>query len=136
MNRTRLFATCDSLFIQSICTADYSIGVFLRLIQPWIKEKATYVNRPTIMPSVILPLTGMRRMVRKAGSVSTGFVRLMWRTELNRKKPAMTMTGAVAADGMARNRGDRNRLHRKQNPMTKAVKPVRPPSATPVALST
>ncbi len=94
------------------------------------------MNKPTMIPSVILPLTGMRRIVRKAGNVSIGFVRLIWRTEPNRKKPAMTMTGAVAAEGMARNKGDRNRLHKKQNPITKAVNPVRPPSATPVALST
>ena len=48
----------------------------------------------------------------------------------------MTIIGAVAAVGIAKNRGERNRLSVKQLAITNAVNPVRPPSATPVALST
>ena len=48
----------------------------------------------------------------------------------------MTMMGAVAAFGMDRNSGAWKRLITKHMATTKAERPVRPPSAKPVALST
>ena len=51
-------------------------------------------------------------------------------------KPTMTSTGVVAAAGTDRNRGAKNNAIRKQTAVTKAVRPVLPPWATPDALST
>ena len=45
-------------------------------------------------------------------------------------------TGAVAAPGTARKNGARNSAIRKQMAVTNDVRPVRPPSPTPEALST
>ena len=50
--------------------------------------------------------------------------------------PTMMSTGAVAAPGMDKNSGAKNREDRKQMAVVKDVSPVRPPSATPEALST
>lgn len=50
--------------------------------------------------------------------------------------PTMMSTGAVAAPGMDKNSGAKNREKRKQMAVVKEVSPVRPPSATPEALST
>ena len=50
--------------------------------------------------------------------------------------PTMIKAGAVAADGIERNSGEKNIAITKQPPTTRAVKPERPPWATPAALST
>ena len=88
------------------------------------------------MPSVMLPVMGISRMVMNAGSVSFGSVRLIWRMIPNRYRPATTMIGAVATAGMARNNGAMNRLMTKHMATVRAERPVLPPSAKPVALST
>lgn len=41
-----------------------------RFIHPSIKEKITKENSPAMIPSVILPVAGINRIVRKAGMVS------------------------------------------------------------------
>ena len=51
-------------------------------------------------------------------------------------KPTNTNTGAVAAAGIAKKKGAKNSEMRKQTPVIKEVKPLRPPSFTPAALST
>ena len=51
-------------------------------------------------------------------------------------KPTITSTGAVAAAGIERNNGENNNATAKQHATTNAVKPERPPCATPDALST
>ncbi len=43
--------------------------------------------------------------------------------------------GAVAADGMERKSGEKKRATAKHIPITGAVRPERPPCATPAALS-
>ena len=48
----------------------------------------------------------------------------------------MTRAGAVAKDGIVRNRGEKNRASRNRKPEEIAVRPVRPPSAIPEADST
>ena len=48
----------------------------------------------------------------------------------------MISAGAVAKDGMARKIGDRKRDRPKRIAVVRAVRPVRPPSETPEALST
>ena len=50
--------------------------------------------------------------------------------------PTMISTGAVAAAGIERKSGEKKSATTKQQPTTKAVRPVRPPCATPAALST
>ena len=56
-------------------------------------------------------------------------------TELNIMSPTIMRTGVVAADGMARKRGEKNNATAKQTAITKAVRPERPPCATPDELS-
>ena len=51
-------------------------------------------------------------------------------------QPTRIRAGAVAADGIARNIGAKNRDIAKQIATVNDVRPVRPPSATPDALST
>ena len=48
----------------------------------------------------------------------------------------MSNTGVVAAAGMERKIGAKNNAMMKQTAVEKAVRPVRPPNATPDALST
>jgi hypothetical protein len=50
--------------------------------------------------------------------------------------PTMIRAGAVAAPGIARKIGLRKRARAKQTAVEKAVRPVRPPSPIPEALST
>ena len=49
----------------------------------------------------------------------------------NIKNPTMISAGAVANDGIAVKSGANNVEIRNKNPETTAVKPVRPPAATP-----
>ena len=51
-------------------------------------------------------------------------------------KPTIISTGAVAAAGIDKNSGEKNNATTKQHATTKAVRPERPPCATPDALST
>ena len=51
-------------------------------------------------------------------------------------KPTIMSTGAVAAAGIDKNNGEKNNAIAKQHATTKAVRPERPPCATPDALST
>ena len=51
-------------------------------------------------------------------------------------RPTMISAGAVAAEGIERKSGEKKRATAKQMAMTKAVRPERPPCATPAALST
>ena len=49
--------------------------------------------------------------------------------------PTMMSTGAVAADGMARKSGEKNKAAAKHMAVVNADSPLRPPCATPAALS-
>ena len=51
-------------------------------------------------------------------------------------RPTKTRTGAVAAAGIAKKNGAKNKAIKKQIPVVNAVKPLRPPSFTPAALYT
>ena len=50
--------------------------------------------------------------------------------------PTITRAGAVAKDGIAKKIGDKNRDNPKRIAVVTEVRPVRPPSDTPEALST
>ena len=47
----------------------------------------------------------------------------------------MMRAGAVAATGIKRKMGEKNRATRKRSPVVREVSPVRPPAATPAELS-
>ena len=51
-------------------------------------------------------------------------------------RPTSTSTGAIAAAGIERKSGEKKRAIPKQHAIVNAVSPVRPPCATPDALST
>jgi hypothetical protein len=95
-----------------------------------------YDISPVKIPSQMLPVIVISRMLRKAGIASRLYVSLICRTTANIKNPATTMAGAVADGGMARKMGAINRLSAKHSDVTKADTLVRPPSAKPVELST
>ena len=75
-------------------------------------------------------------MVRKAGMASRKSPKSMRVTGSIMKTPTMTSTGAVATAGTQATNGVKNRASRNRLPTVTAVSPVRPPSATPAALST
>ena len=54
----------------------------------------------------------------------------------NIRKPTKIRAGAVAKEGMEVNRGENRVAHRKRTPVVMAVRPVRPPTATPAEDST
>ena len=78
----------------------------------------------------------MAMMVMYAGMDSLKSLKSMPATEVSMRKPTMTRAGAVAKAGMAMKNGDRKRDKAKRTATQTAVRPVRPPSLTPVALST
>ncbi len=75
-------------------------------------------------------------MVRKAGNASVILSKLIFTTDEIMNKPTRTNAGAVAETGTIRKRGARNRERTNMVAVERAVKPVRPPTATPEALST
>ena len=69
----RLFTSAKWLIMEY--DIDYSTSLLFffclrRFIHPSMNEKTTKVKSPAMMPSVILPVTGINRIVRKAGMVS------------------------------------------------------------------
>ena len=78
----------------------------------------------------------MLMMVMYAGIDSLKSLKSMPVTEVNMRNPTMTNAGAVAKAGIAIKIGARNSESAKNMATNTAVKPVRPPSLTPVALST
>ena len=63
-------------------------------------------------------------------------VKSMPATAVNIRKPTVMSAGAVAKAGMAMKKGERKRERIKRTATVIAVRPVRPPSETPAALST
>ena len=63
-------------------------------------------------------------------------LKLIFVMDVSIRKPTMISAGAVAKDGIARKIGDRNRERPNKRAAVRLVSPVRPPSATPEALST
>src|SRR5574344_2083519 len=75
-------------------------------------------------------------MVIKTGSASVKSCRSTLVIESNINEPTKTNAPVVATLGMRRNKGDSNKEMMNSAPVTKDVKPERPPSAMPEALST
>ena len=74
--------------------------------------------------------------VTKAGRASEMSSKSTSLIELSMSTPTKTRAPVVAADGMSRKRGAKNRAMAKSSPVEKEVIPVRPPSAMPALLST
>ena len=74
-------------------------------------------------------------MVRKAGIAISGSDHSISATTDTIRLPTMIRAGAVAAAGIAPTTGATNSAATNSRPVTMAVTPVRPPAATPAALS-
>ena len=83
----------------------------------------------------MLKVSGMVIMVRKAGMATSGSSQAISPTTDSIMLPTIISAGAVAAAGMAPTTGAIKSASTKSNPVTMAVTPVRPPAATPAALS-
>ena len=81
-------------------------------------------------------MNAIAKMQMKAGIASRMLSHSILLTCCIMRKPTITSAGAVAKEGIVKNRGEKNRASRKSAPDAIAVRPVRPPSAIPDADST
>lgn len=87
------------------------------------------------MPLAIEYVSGIIIIVIKQGMASERSFRGRSLTPMNIIMPTIIRTGAVAAAGIARNIGEKNKAAVKHKAMLRAVRPERPPCATPEELS-
>ena len=83
----------------------------------------------------MLNVSGIVIMVRNAGMAISGSCHSISLTTAIIRLPTMISAGAVAAAGIAPTSGATNSAARNSTPVTIAVTPLRPPAATPAALS-
>ena len=95
----------------------------------------TWATKAAPIPTVMLKVSGIRMIPSSAGKPSSMSLKSMSLTRLTIRKPTKTSTGPVATYGTRIASGVRRIATRKSTPVTTEVKPVRPPSATPAALS-
>ena len=95
----------------------------------------TYEIIPIAIPSEILYIKGIAIIAIKQGIVSVISSKSSLVIDVIIRKPTTTSAGAVANDGIARKTGDKKSAAKKSRPVMIAVRPVRPPSSTPEALS-
>ena len=88
------------------------------------------------IPSEIEYMKGIATAAIKAGIASVISSKSTFNRLLTIKKPTITSAGAVAKAGIARKIGAKNKLRKKRTAAVTAVRPVRPPTATPALLST
>lgn len=91
---------------------------------------------PKITPCAILYVKGMKIMVMKAGNPLLTSLKSIFPTELIINKPIIINAGAVAAAGTIKKIGAKKRASKNMMEVLTLVSPVRPPAATPEALST
>ena len=84
----------------------------------------------------ILYVNGIKTNVMNAGKPSVKSLKSISSTEEAINTPTIIRAGAVAALGIIRARGAIKRASKNRTPVVTAVKPVRPPSPIPAALST
>ena len=98
---------------------------------PLANFKIGYVIKPNAMPVEILDVNGMARILTNADQLIFDKPSIM-------KQPTMIRMGAVIAgrDEIADTIGEKNIVIKNNPATTTAVKPVRPPAATPVLDST
>ena len=93
------------------------------------------LTMPKARPLAMEKVRGMVTTVRKAGMATAGlFQSILPRPDII-IAPTRIRAGVAAAVGMAWTKGARKRVSRKRTPTVTAVRPVRPPAATPAALS-
>ena len=88
------------------------------------------------MPFEMEYVIGIMIMQMKAGMPSVISLNVMLLIGSSISSPTMISTGAVAAAGIDRKSGEKNNVTTKQHAIVNAVRPERPPCATPDALST
>ena len=84
----------------------------------------------------MLNANGIITIVRNAGSASVISSKLMLITAEIINNPTSMSAGAVADAGTIKKIGAKNKARRNINAVDRDVSPVRPPAATPEALST
>ena len=94
---------------------------------------AVQLKKPQMIPCVMEKVSGINRILRKAGMASSYFVQLILRIGVIMKIPTMIRMGDVAIAGTMDSNGEKNMKGKKSNPATTAVNPVLPPAAIPVA---
>ena len=113
----------------------YITGViFLKF--PQMRFISTYEIIPRRIPLEIEYESGIMRMQMNAGIDSEKLSNGIFTIGSIISRPTMISAGAVAADGIERNNGEKKSAITKQHPTANAVRPERPPCATPAALST
>ena len=88
------------------------------------------------IPSEMLYRNGIAMIAINAGMASVRSLKSILVTDVSIRNPTMIRAGAVAKDGIARKIGDNSSDNPKRMAAIREVSPVRPPSATPEALST
>ena len=88
------------------------------------------------IPSEMLYRNGIAMIAINAGIASVMSLKSILVTDVSIRNPTMIRAGAVAKDGIARKIEDNSSDNPKRMAATREVSPVRPPSATPEALST
>ena len=93
---------------------------------------------PIAIPVEMLDVSGIIKMIAKAGKASSNIFHWTFDNPSIIKQPTMIKTGAVMADTdeMAEMSGEKNIDSANRMAVTMAVNPVRPPAATPVLDST
>ena len=97
-----------------------------------------YVMNPIAIPVDMLDVSGIVKMIANAGNASSNVFQLTFAKPSIMKQPTIIKTGAViaATDDMADINGEKKIDAANKIATTVAVKPVRPPAATPVLDST
>ena len=104
----------------------YITGViFLKF--PQITFIRTYVIIPIRIPFEIEYVSGIVMIQMNAGSASEKSVKSIFVTDSIIIKPTRTKAGAVAAEGIERKRGEKNKATAKHPAIISAVSPERPP---------
>ena len=91
--------------------------------------------KPKASPLAMLKVSGMAIIVRNAGMAMTASSQSISFIGDIMRLPTTINAGAVAAAGTAPINGAMNNMAANNKPVTIAVTPVRPPVATPAALS-
>lgn len=87
------------------------------------------------IPFVMLNVNGMTTIARNAGSADAGSDHGISPTSRIKRRPTSTSTGAVASGGTIAASGEKTSVATKHAAHATDASPVRPPSATPAALS-
>src|ERR1700736_4517569 len=93
----------------------------------------TYEMIPQANPFAMLKVSGIMMSVRNAGNATQMSSHAISGIADSINPPTTTRAGAVAADGTAPINGATNKVTMNISPVTMAVMPVAPPTATPAA---